>query len=1162
MRTTLLFLITMGSPWGTLLADAAGQDGRKNIVLIAGIKSHGPEGNGIHDYAWSARLIRTMLENSNVRHKVNVSMHLAGWPQDERLLHNADAMMIISDGRDGDIGREAPHLTTPERVRLVEAMVKRVCGVATFHFSTFAPDALGEKAIDWYGGYFDWETDGKRAWYSDITTIQAEVSPASGQHPVLRGVKPFTIREEFYYDIRFRPGDDGWVPVWSVKALPATKSQGDVVAWAVERESGSRGFATTCGHFYANWQDANFRKTILNGLAWSAHVPIPDDGVESEFFSHAQIARHLREPDLVDVTESDAGTADEDVYANEPYWYKPGHPLKPAEARAIRVLPGFEVEKVFTVPDEWGSWTAITVDHRGRLICAAQHEPGLYRLMSSDAGERSSPLQFEKLKGVAQRMGWSHGLLSAFDSLYVTVSEGNDVVSGGVYRLRDTDGDDQYDEVTKLFELNLSGEHGPHNIVVGPDGQSLYMICGNGTRLPSGISRRYATSTKGIDHLMPPGYDSSQYSPSGFVVRFRPDGSDLELVCTGLRNSFDLAFNQLGDLFTFDSDMEWDLGAPWYRPTRICHLVTGGEFGWRGDAAIWPEYFEDSVAPVVNVGPASPTGVVFGYAAKFPARYQRALYACDWTFATIHAIHFEPHGGTYRGKVEEFLGGNGLPVTDLVIGADGAMYFVVGGRRLGSALYRVRYVGDEPTERAPAAAMEGSAAELHRSRRRLEEFHGKRDEKAVETAGAYLGHDDRAIRFAARVAIESQLVQAWRQRVLNESRVRSKINGLIALARQDAPGNQPEVIASLGEIDTTRLSADQMLGMLRALELALARGEDEVRSQHEGVLQKLRARFPHENPRVNRELSRLLCYLGDRSMIGPVLEGMADDEGSRPALGSGNFARNKKYGEAIRDMLQAAPLVDRMHFAQMLLWIDGGWTEEQRAEYFRLIADGAAHSKGGHWYVEFWNRIREIALDQMPDDQRKEYEAIGATYATLFVEQDLPQPKGPGKKWGLDELLAAVEDRLRDRDYQDGKKMYSAARCVSCHRFNGEGSSAGPDLSSIGQRFTVRDILDATVNPSKAVSDQYRVSIILTNDGRTLSGQVVSRDNERLSIATNLRRPSQTTSIGLSDIDAEHPTTISTMPEDSLNPLNLDEVLNLLAYLISGGDNKHPVFRQ
>jgi hypothetical protein len=117
---------------------------------------------------------------------------------------------------------------------------------------------------------------------------------------------------------------------------------------------------------------------------------------------------------------------------------------------------------------------------------------------------------------------------------------------------------------------------------------------------------------------------------------------------------------------------------------------------------MWPEYLEDSVPAVVNIGPASPTGIVFGYGTKFPAKYQRALYACDWTFATIHAIHLQPHGASYRAEVEEFVGGTGLPVTDIVVGKDGAVYFAVGGRELGSAIYRVRYVGEEDV--APAAA--------------------------------------------------------------------------------------------------------------------------------------------------------------------------------------------------------------------------------------------------------------------------------------------------------------------------------------------------------------------------------------------------------------------------------------------------------------------------
>jgi hypothetical protein len=187
--------------------------------------------------------------------------------------------------------------------------------------------------------------------------------------------------------------------------------------------------------------------------------------------------------------------------------------------------------------------------------------------------------------------------------------------------------------------------------VVSPDGKSLYLMCGNGTRLPPEVSVRRPVATSGIDHLMPPGFESSRHTPAGWVCRLDPDGGPMERICSGLRNRFDLAFNRDGDLFTFDSDMEWDLGAPWYRPTRICQIVSGGEFGWRDNAATWPEYYEDSLPPVVNIGPASPTGIAFGYGSTFPERYRQALFACDWTFATIHAIHLQRQKSFWAARV-------------------------------------------------------------------------------------------------------------------------------------------------------------------------------------------------------------------------------------------------------------------------------------------------------------------------------------------------------------------------------------------------------------------------------------------------------------------------------------------------------------------------------
>src|SRR5262249_41828366 len=143
-------------------------------------------------------------------------------------------------------------LASDERVRFLGAQMKRGCGFLTFHFSTFAPQKYANEIMDWCGGYFQWEQNGKRQWYSAITTAEAEVKPATPEHPVSRGLKPFTMREEFYYNLRFAATDERVKPIWTVPSLPGRAREGGVVAWAGERAGGGRGFGPTWGHFYDN----------------------------------------------------------------------------------------------------------------------------------------------------------------------------------------------------------------------------------------------------------------------------------------------------------------------------------------------------------------------------------------------------------------------------------------------------------------------------------------------------------------------------------------------------------------------------------------------------------------------------------------------------------------------------------------------------------------------------------------------------------------------------------------------------------------------------------------------------------------------------------------------------------------------------------------------
>jgi type 1 glutamine amidotransferase len=335
--------------------------GRKKVVLIAGKKSHGPEGNGIHDYPWSVKLLKVMLDSSNIRDRVRVEYHLGGWPRDPGTLEDADTVMIISDGRDGHLYEEAPHLASPERVRDFDRLMKRGCGLLTFHFSTFTPDRYAGEIWRWSGGYFDWEEDGQRKWYSAITTRQAEVKPASPSHPVLRGVRPFTMREEFYYNIRFKPGDRALVPIWMVPALKGRKPDGDVVAWARQRSGGGRGFGTTCGHFYDNWKHDDFRKMILNAIAWTAQVEVPPGGVEAKFFTHAEITKALAasgDGDAISVLM---------VTGNAAHKWHNGEKSTPRIRDALRLDPRVKVEVVTDFDElgrrELGGYQAIVLNN-------------------------------------------------------------------------------------------------------------------------------------------------------------------------------------------------------------------------------------------------------------------------------------------------------------------------------------------------------------------------------------------------------------------------------------------------------------------------------------------------------------------------------------------------------------------------------------------------------------------------------------------------------------------------------------------------------------------------------------------------------------------------------------------------------------------------------
>lgn len=795
----------------------------------------------------------------------------------------------------------------------------------------------------------------------------------------------------------------------------------------------------------------------------------------------------------------------------------------------IKIAKGFKAELLYSVPKEQeGSWVSMTQDDKGRLICSDQYG-ALYRItppaLMGSAGET-------KVEKLSIDFGHCQGLLFHQGALYGVVND--EAYQGrGLYRCKDTNGDDQFDAVELLRSFpGKAGEHGPHGVIASQDGNSLYVMCGNQTPEPScetsRVPRHWAEDQL-FPMLLGKGFMRDVLAPGGWLAKTDLDGKKWELVNTGTRNTYDIAMNHKGDIFGFDADMEWDTGMPWYRPTRVCFMQSGGEFGWRTCSKKFPVRWEDSLPAVVDIGPGSPTGVAFGYGAKFPAKYQDALYICDWSYGKMYAVHLAPNGGGYTGVAEEFMSGAPLPLTDIEVSKkDGAMYVSVGGRKVQSGLYRVTYTGGDSLSPSP------QAEEKPLVRRTLEAFHGKQDPKAVEAAWPSLNDADRQTRFAARIALEHQPVASWKDKALNESNPRAALTALMALARSSGGDKalQQPILAALNKIDFKALKGIDRVTLIRDYALAFTRMGEPDASTKESLIKHLAPLFPTNDPALNRDLCEVLVYLGDSGIVAkaePLVNGSPTQE-------------------------------EQIDYARILRFAKTGWTKELRADYFRWFLR-AANYKGGASFDLFIGEIKQNALSIMTEEEK---------LAIKDVLDAKPEAKAPSftmkpmqfvKPWTLAELSKSLGVGLEgNRNFANGRNMFGAATCFACHRFNNEGGAVGPDLTSVAGKYSPRDLLEHILEPSKEISDQYGSTVFTLQDGSTVTGRIANMKENIMMVCTSMMDPNNFTNVDARKVVKTEESKISMMPPGLLFMLKEDDILDLMAYLLSKGNPDDPMF--
>ena len=245
--------------------------------------------------------------------------------------------------------------------------------------------------------------------------------------------------------------------------------------------------------------------------------------------------------------------------------------------------------------------------------------------------------------------------------------------------------------------------------------------------------------------------------------------------------------------------------------------------------------------------------------------YQRALFVCDWTYGRLYAVHFEAEGASYSSHLEEFITCTPMPLTDLVANPkDGAMYITIGGRRTQSGLYRVTYSGGELQTKLTD---NNRSIQLRKLRHRLEQYHGLQDASAVAVAWPYLGHADRHIRYAARIAVEHQDLEGWREKAIKEPDTRAAIHGLLGLIRSGTEADQIAAVKRLSQLDVASMDDSVLIEWLRTVGVGLARSESTDIATRVVLREKAEGRFPTATDAGNHELTRLLVYLDSKSVV-------------------------------------------------------------------------------------------------------------------------------------------------------------------------------------------------------------------------------------------------------------------------------------------------------
>ncbi|WP_254513257.1 hypothetical protein [Anatilimnocola floriformis] len=774
--------------------------------------------------------------------------------------------------------------------------------------------------------------------------------------------------------------------------------------------------------------------------------------------------------------------------------------------------PGFEVTELRVAQPDEGSWIALAFDAKGRAVISREDQ-GFLR-MTLDAARKS----VARVEAITSDLKECRGLAFDGDTLYAKANN-----SLGLFRLQiDEQGQVREQELIREFPGKLG--HGRNDIALVREdaGKVLYQIHGDGVEIPRESLREFL-SPLNETRTKKPGRE-------GTLWRYLLKDRQWELVCQGLRNPYGIALHESGVPFTFDADNEFDMGTPWYRPTRILQLQTGGDFGYRESTGVFPSRVHDQpdhAPPLLDIGRSSPTSVMFGYDLKFPAPYKEALFALDWTYGRVIAVHLAPRGKTFRAAAELFLQGRPLNVTDIAAGPDGDMYLITGGRKTQSALYRVSFSGKEAVATSPGK-QEREAAETTKP-----QFQNRWSSLPFER----LMDPDPVARHAERIKLERGDLETLRKLALLA--VPPFMAAPLGLARARQKEDVSQLLQSLQRWQLTDCDLSQQFAWIRIVNLCHETAPEQFDKFRDVLLTELRA--------LIKSLQR--DELGFAELrIAP--EGNSDELRRRVVLLLATLDAPDLAEIATAQLLKSAKQEDQLAGLLATRNTKTGWSNPTRREQLSVL-NAIPQMIGGEGLPQFEKWLRPQIIATLSETEQKQLGDFIEPKLAASTEP-LPPPRQHVQKWTLDDLQTVFAENAPTGDPKKGEVIFRDALCIRCHRVSARGAAVGPDLTHVSRRFNRRDILESIVQPSLSVAENFRLETILTEDGKVYTGRVINEGDyrsQKITLQLDALQPDKLVTLDKKEISEHRTLPVSPMPNGLLDTFSLAEIRDLLAYL-------------